>query len=52
MLDAHWLIVQCLDKLDLSSGESCSSDSSVEKTEKLTGFALQKAYQWNMVKRS
>lgn len=37
MLDAHWLAEQSLDKLDLSS------DSSDQKTRKLTGIGLQKA---------
>lgn len=43
MLDGHWLAEQSLDKLDLSSDDSSSSDSSDRKTGKLTGFALQKA---------
>ncbi|KAL1193918.1 putative septin and tuftelin-interacting protein 1 [Cardamine amara subsp. amara] len=43
MLDTHWLAEQSLDKLDLSSDGSSSSDSSDRKTRKLSGFALQKA---------
>lgn len=43
MLDAHWLAEQSLDKLDLSSDDSSSSDSSDRKTRKLTGIRLQKA---------
>lgn len=43
MLDAHWLAEQSLDKLDLSSDDSSSSDSSDRKTRKLTGIGLRKA---------
>ncbi|KFK38375.1 hypothetical protein AALP_AA3G105800 [Arabis alpina] len=43
MLDAHWLAEQSMDKLDLSSDYSSSSDSSDEKTGKLSGSALRKA---------